>query len=149
VSYPIFSDEYWMQKALALAKQAGTEDEVPIGAIVVLNGEKLIAKGYNQTEKLNDVSAHAEMLALTAATNYLGAKYLPDCTLYVTIEPCPMCAAALNWAQLGTLVYGSPDPKRGYSLFKPGLLHTKTAVRHTVLPEECGEMVKAFFKSRR
>lgn len=149
MSYPVFSDEYWMQKALALAKQAGSEEEIPIGAIIVMNGEKLVAKGYNQTERLNDVSAHAEMLALTAATNYLGAKYLTDCTLYVTIEPCPMCAAALNWAQLGTLVYGSPDPKRGYSLFKPSLLHPKTVVRHTILPEECRNLMKVFFSQRR
>ena len=147
--YPAFSDEYWMQKALALAEQAGAKGEVPIGAIVVMNGEKVIGKGYNQTERLNDVSAHAEMLALTAATNFLGGKYLIDCTLYVTIEPCPMCAAALNWAQLSILVYGSSDPKRGFSLFKPSLLHPKTVVRHMVLADECGSMVKAFFAERR
>jgi tRNA(adenine34) deaminase len=144
-----FSDEFWMKKAFALARQAGEEGEVPIGAIVVLNGEKLIAKGYNQTEKLNDVSAHAEMLALTAAAGHLGGKYLMDCTLYVTIEPCPMCAAALNWAQLGTLVYAAPDVKRGYSLFRPSLLHPKTTVRQGILVDECGNLVKSFFEARR
>lgn len=147
--HALFSDEYWMQKALALARQAAAEEEIPIGAIVVMNGEKLIAKGYNQTERLNDVSAHAEMLALTAVTNFLGGKYLADCTLYVTIEPCPMCAAALNWAQLGTLVYGAQDIKRGYSLFQPSLLHPKTTVRHSILAEECARLMKDFFASRR
>jgi tRNA(adenine34) deaminase len=149
VSYPVFSDEYWMEKSLSLAVQAGEEEEIPIGAIIVLKGENLIAKGYNQTERLNDVSAHAEMLALTAACNHLGSKYLPDCTLYVTIEPCPMCAAALHWAQIGTIVYGAKDARKGYSLFTPPLLHPKTVVRNEVLPEACTQMMKSFFAARR
>jgi tRNA(adenine34) deaminase len=144
-----FSDEYFMQKALQLAKHAAEEDEIPIGAVIVMNGEKIIAKGYNQTEKLNDVTAHAEMLALTSAANYLGSKYLKDCTLYVTVEPCPMCAAALHWAQIDTVVYGTADRKRGYSLFSPPLLHPKTTVRNSVLHEACSKMMTAFFAAKR
>lgn len=144
-----FSDEYFMKKALQLAKQAGEEDEIPIGALIVMNGEKIIAKGYNQTEKLNDVTAHAEMLALTSAANYLGSKYLKNCTLYVTVEPCPMCAAALRWAQIDTVVYGTPDAKRGYSLFSPTLLHPKTVIRSNVLHEECSKLMTSFFAAKR
>lgn len=144
-----FSDEYFMQKALQLAKQAGEEDEIPIGAVIVMNGEKIIAKGYNQTEKLNDVTAHAEMLALTSAANYLGSKYLKDCTLYVTVEPCPMCAAALRWAQIDTVVYGTPDAKRGYSLFTPSLLHPKTVIRNRVMEKECSSLMTSFFSAKR
>src|ERR1700689_3828869 len=113
----VFSDEYFMRSALRLAGDAYAEDEIPIGAVVVMGGEKIIGKGYNQTEKLTDVTAHAEMLALTAASNHLGAKYLTECTIYVTIEPCPMCAAALHWAQIPVVVYGAKDPKRGFSKY--------------------------------
>ena len=149
MSYPVYSDEYFMQKALQLAEQALAEDEIPIGAVIVAGGQKIIAKGYNQTERLHDVTAHAEMLALTAASENLGSKYLRDCTLYVTVEPCPMCAAALGWAQISKVVFGAEDIKRGYSQFKPSLFHPKTVIRQGVLGDECGKMMKDFFKGKR
>lgn len=138
-----------MQKALQLAHQALEEDEIPIGAVIVSNGQKIIAKGYNQTERLHDVTAHAEMLALTAASENLGSKYLKDCAIYVTVEPCPMCAAALAWAQIPTVVFGAKDVKRGYSVFSPSLLHPKTVIRNGVLEEDCAKLMKDFFKSKR
>ena len=141
-------DERYMRDALREAGQAAAEGEIPIGAVVVCRG-KVISRGHNMTERLHDPSAHAEMIALTAATEALGGKYLTDCTLNVTVEPCPMCSGALNWAQLGALVYGAPDPKRGYSLFSPPLLHPKTEVRRGVLAEECSALVSEFFRSRR
>lgn len=141
-------DERYMRDALREAGQAAAEGEIPIGAVVVCRG-RVISRGHNMTERLHDPSAHAEMIALTAATEALGGKYLTDCTLYVTVEPCPMCSGALNWAQLGGLVYGAPDPKRGYSLFSPPLLHPKTEVRRGVLAEECSALVSEFFRSRR
>lgn len=141
-------DERYMRDALREAGQAAAEGEIPIGAVVVCHG-RVISRGHNMTERLHDPSAHAEMIALTAATEALGGKYLTDCTLYVTVEPCPMCSGALNWAQLGALVYGAPDPKRGYSLFSPPLLHPKTEVRRGVLAEECSALVSEFFRSRR
>ncbi len=141
-------DERFMREALAEARAAGGDEEVPIGAVVVCRG-RVIARGHNMTENLNDPSAHAEMIALTAATNAVGGKYLNDCTLYVTIEPCPMCAAALHWAHLGTLVYGADDPKRGYSLFSPPLLHPRTEVRKGILEKECSQLVSDFFKKNR
>ena len=137
-----------MRAALEEARAALVEDEIPIGAVVVCKG-RVIGRGHNMVERLADPTAHAEMIALTAATNALGGKYLSDCRLYVTVEPCPMCAAALGWAQLGSLVYGAPDPKRGYSLFTPGLLHPRTEVSSGVLQDECGSLVKEFFKARR
>ena len=137
-----------MRAALEEARAALAEDEIPIGAVVVCKG-RVIGRGHNMVERLADPTAHAEMIALTAATNALGGKYLSDCRLYVTVEPCPMCAAALGWAQLGSLVYGAPDPKRGYSLFSPGLLHPRTEVSRGVLQDECGSLVKEFFKARR
>jgi len=145
----VFSDEYFMRAALRLASDAFAEDEIPIGAVVVAGGEKIIGKGYNQTEKLNDVTAHAEMLALTAACNHLGAKYLTDCTMYVTIEPCPMCAAALGWAQIPLVVFGAKDAKKGFSKFKPSLLHPKTIIRNGILGDECAALMKQFFKNKR
>ena len=120
-------DEYFMGEALREARAAAAEEEVPIGAVVV-SGERVIARAHNQTELLHDVTAHAEMLALTAAEEALGAKYLGDCTLYVTVEPCPMCAGAIGWAQVGRLVYGASDPKRGYTLLTGPVLHPKTEV---------------------
>ena len=141
-------DERYMRDALREAGQAAAEGEIPIGAVVVCRG-RVISRGHNMTERLHDPSAHAEMIALTAATEALGGKYLTDCTLYVTVEPCPMCSGALNWAQLGALVYGAPDPKRGSSLFSPPLLHPKTEVRRGVLAEECSALVSEFFRSRR
>ena len=141
-------DERFMREALREARTAGEEDEVPIGAVVVCRG-RIIARGHNMTERLHDPTAHAEMVALTAATEALGGKYLDACTLYVTVEPCPMCAAALCWAQLGRLVYGAPDPRRGYTLFSPSLLHPRTEVASGLLADECGDLVKDYFKSKR
>ena len=137
-----------MAEALKEAANAAAEDEVPIGAVVVCNG-RIVGRGHNMTERLKDPSAHAEMIAITAATEALGGKYLDSCSLYVTVEPCPMCAGAMNWAQLGELVYGASDPKRGYNRFTPSLLHPKTKVQVGVLAEECGQMVSDFFKSKR
>ena len=134
--------------ALAQASEAASEDEVPIGAVIVWRG-RLIGKGHNMTERLKDPTAHAEMIALTSATQAMGGKYLNDCTLYVTVEPCPMCAAALCWAQIGRIVYGAADPKRGYSLFTPSLLHPKTEVTSGVLGDECSKIVTDYFKSKR
>ena len=141
-------DNRFMREALREAQAAASEDEVPIGAVVVCRG-RIIAKGHNMTERLHDPTAHAEMIALTAATEALGGKYLDSCTLYVTVEPCPMCATALCWAQLGSLVYGASDPKRGHSMFSPSLLHPKTEVKSGVLADECSEIVKSYFKSKR
>lgn len=141
-------DERYMREALREADSAASEDEVPIGAVIVCRG-RVIARGHNMTERLHDPTAHAEMIALTAATEAVGGKYLNDCTLYVTVEPCPMCAAALNWAQIGRIVYGAPDPKRGYSIYSPSLLHPKTETVSGVLAEECSGIVSAYFKSKR
>ena len=141
-------DEKYMQEALREARAAGAEDEVPIGAVVVCRG-RVIARGHNMTERLHDPTAHAEMIALTAATEALGGKYLDACTLYVTVEPCPMCAAALGWAQLGRLVWGAPDPRRGYTLFSPSLLHPRTEVASGLLADDCAALVKDYFKSKR
>ena len=134
--------------ALAQASEAASEDEVPIGAVIVCRG-RIIGKGHNMTERLKDPTAHAEMIALTSATQAMGGKYLNDCTLYVTVEPCPMCAAALCWAQIGRIVYGAAAPKRGYSLFTPSLLHPKTEVTSGVLGDECSKIVTDYFKSKR
>lgn len=141
-------DEKFMREALREAKAAEAEDEIPIGAVIVFAG-RVIAKGHNMTERLHDPTAHAEMIAITAATEAMGGKYLNDCTLYVTVEPCPMCATASAWAQVGKIVYGASDPKRGYSLFMPSLLHPKTEVVSGVLAEECGGMVTEFFRNKR
>lgn len=144
-------DEYYMSLALRQAEKAFDEDEVPVGAVIVCNG-KIIATGYNQTESLNDVTAHAEMIALTAASNNLGGKYLPQCTLYVTVEPCIMCAGALGWSQIGRIVYGASDPKRGFTKYcKENLtpLHPKTIVTSGVLEFESSELMKEFFKNKR
>lgn len=124
------------------------EDEIPIGAVITFAG-RVIAKGHNMTERLHDPTAHAEMIAITAATEAMGGKYLNDCTLYVTVEPCPMCAAASAWSQIGRIVYGAIDPKRGFSMFSPSLLHPKTEVEAGVLAEECGSLVSEFFKKKR
>lgn len=142
------ADERMMREALAEARAARDEDEVPIGAVVVHNG-RIISRGHNMTERLGDPTAHAEMIAITSACEAMGGKHLNECTLYVTVEPCPMCAAALAWAQLGSLVYGTSDPKRGYSLFSPSLLHPKTRISHGILEEECSSIVSDYFKSKR
>ena len=141
-------DEKYMLEALKEARAAFNEDEIPVGAVVVCKG-RIIGKGHNMTETLHDPTAHAEMIAITAATEALGGKYPTDCTLYVTVEPCPMCAAALSWAQAGRIVFGAADPKRGYSLFSPSLLHPRTEVRSGVLTEECSALMKDFFAGKR
>ncbi|TXB62798.1 nucleoside deaminase [Phaeodactylibacter luteus] len=144
----VFTDEYFMEKALQEAEEAFAAGEIPVGAVVVAHNQ-IIARAHNQTELLNDVTAHAEMLALTAAANHLGSKYLRQCTLYVTLEPCVMCAGALQWAQLGRLVYGAADEKRGYLRQGNGLLHPKTRVEYGVREAQCQGLLKAFFKARR
>ncbi|MDD2243815.1 MAG: nucleoside deaminase [Dysgonamonadaceae bacterium] len=144
----LLDDEYFMNQALIEAKKAYEEDEVPIGAIVICK-QRIIARAHNLTELLNDVTAHAEMQAITAAANVLGGKYLTDCTLYVTVEPCPMCAGALGWSQIDRIVYGTNDQKRGYSTISPNLLHPKTTVRFGILEEECASLMKSFFKKKR
>ena len=141
-------DRSFMEAALAQAREALAEDEVPIGAVIGCGG-KIIGRGHNMTESLSDPTAHAEMIALTAATSALGGKYLKGSTIYVTVEPCPMCAAALAWAQVDAVVYGADDPKRGYTLYSPSLLHPKTEVRRGVLQEECSKLVTDYFKSKR
>ena len=142
------TDQEYMQKALIEAKQAFEEDEVPVGAVIVCR-DRIIARAHNLTERLTDVTAHAEMQAITAAANALGGKYLTDCTLYVTVEPCVMCAGALASAQLSRIVYGASDPKRGFSVFAPNALHPRTEVTKGVLAEECANLMKDFFQRRR
>jgi tRNA(adenine34) deaminase len=137
-----------MKEALKEAEKAFATDEVPVGAVVVVNG-RIISRAHNLTERLNDPTAHAEMQAITMATNMFGGKYLNEATLYVTVEPCPMCAAALNWAQVGKVVYGASDSKRGFSLFSPSLLHPKTEILQGILNEECSNLMKNFFASKR
>ena len=142
------NDEYFMKEALKEAAKANAIDEVPVGAVVVCE-KKIIARAHNYIEQLTDVTAHAEMQAITAAANHLGSKYLNECTLYVTLEPCPMCAGALSWSKLNKLVYGASDEKRGYCLFHPPLLHPKTTVVSGILKEECGALMTNFFKKKR
>lgn len=137
-----------MREAIAEAKKALAQDEIPIGAVVVANG-MIIGRGHNLTETLHDVTAHAEMQAITAAEEWLGGKYLDQCTLYVTVEPCVMCAGAISWSQLGRLVFGAADEKRGYQRLAPNALHPKTEVTSGILAEECSSMMKDFFKSKR
>ena len=141
-------DEKMMREALKEAQAAMTAGEIPIGAVVARKG-RIIGRGHNMTEKLHDTTAHAEMIAITAATEALGGKYLTDCTLYVTVEPCPMCAGALAWSQVSRIVYGAPDPRRGYSLFSPSLLHPRTEAIGGVLQEDCSALMLEFFKSKR
>lgn len=141
-------DETYMQKALDEARQAAKEGEIPIGAIVVCGG-RIISRTHNLTETLNDVTAHAEMQAITASANYLGGKYLTDCTLYVTVEPCPMCAGAIGWAQIPRIVYGAGDEKRGYRRYAPQAMHPKAECIGGVLEEECRSLMQEFFRSRR
>jgi tRNA(adenine34) deaminase len=142
------TDEYYMRMALAEADRAAERDEVPVGAVIVA-GKSIIARAHNLTETLNDPTAHAEMQAITAAASYLGGKYLTDCTIYVTVEPCVMCAGALAWSQISTVVYGAPDPKKGYTTTGAAILHPKTEVRSGVLSDECSELMKKFFLKKR
>jgi len=146
--YPVLSDEYFMNEALKEAHKAMTLEEVPVGAVVV-NQNRIIARAHNQTQQLNDVTAHAEMIAITSAANYLGTKYLSECTLFVTLEPCVMCAAALKWAQLGSLVFAASDPKEGFSRLKEQILHKKTAIIPGTLEKEASLLLKQFFLQRR
>jgi tRNA(adenine34) deaminase len=143
-----FTDQYFMQQAFKEAQEAFRKDEVPVGAIVVCN-QQIISRAHNLTETLNDVTAHAEMLAITSASEFLGGKYLTDCTLYVTVEPCPMCAGALSWAQISRVVYGTHDEKRGFSNHLPSLLHPKTELVSGIMEEECRELMKMFFRKKR
>ena len=141
-------DKYYMTQALAEAEKAFARDEVPVGAVVVC-ADRIIARGHNLTETLHDVTAHAEMQAITAAANFLGGKYLTDCTLYVTVEPCVMCAGALGWSQISKIVYGASDEKRGFTRFAPNSLHPKTEVISSVLEADCSELMKDFFRKKR
>lgn len=141
-------DAFYMKKALQEAEAAAGEGEVPVGAVVVCQ-DRIIARAHNLTETLHDVTAHAEVQAITAAADYLGGKYLDKCTLYVTVEPCIMCAGALGWSQLARLVYGCHDSKRGYSQFAPKALHPKTEVTSGVLEDDCAQLMTAFFKRKR
>lgn len=145
---PQNDDEHYMRMALQEAERAFEADEVPVGAIVVCQG-RILAKAHNLTETLHDVTAHAEMQALTAASEALGGKYLDQCTLYVTVEPCIMCAGAIGWSQMGRVVYGAADPKRGFATFAPQALHPRTEVVQGVLEEECAGLMKSFFKRKR
>lgn len=144
----VFSDEYFMKEALKEAHKAYDLDEVPIGAVIVCN-QRIIARAHNLTERLNDVTAHAEMQAFTSAANYLGAKFLDDCILYVTIEPCIMCAGASYWARIGKIVYGASDNKKGYSEVENKIIHPKTEVVSGVMEKECGSLMTTYFKQKR
>ncbi len=142
------SDEYFMRQAIAEAEKAYKAGEIPVGAVVVCQN-RIIARAHNQTERLNDVTAHAEIIALTAAAEYLGSKYLDECTIYVTLEPCPMCAGALAWAQTERIIFGASDDKRGFMRFGKEMLHPKTKLELGILQEECADLMKRFFKERR
>ncbi|MFK7982981.1 MAG: nucleoside deaminase [Saprospiraceae bacterium] len=144
----MFPEEYFMQQAFRQAEKAFDEGEVPVGAVIVCN-DLIIAKAHNQTELLTDVTAHAEIIALTSASEYLGSKYLQECTMYVTLEPCVMCAGALAWAQLGRLVFGASDEKKGFFRYGKELLHPKTVVLQGVMETQCGGLMTEFFKRRR
>ncbi|GAY29304.1 nucleoside deaminase [Prevotella sp. MGM2] len=144
----VMIDEEYMKRALEQAQMAFDRDEVPVGAVVVCR-DRIIARAHNLTETLNDVTAHAEMQAITAAADALGGKYLDVCTLYVTVEPCVMCAGAIGWSQLGRLVYGAADPKRGFSVYAPKALHPRTEIVGGVMAEECGGLMTSFFKRKR
>ena len=144
----IYSDEYYMQQALLEAEAAFANGEIPVGAIVVCKN-RIIARAHNQTERLHDVTAHAEILAITAAAEHLGSKYLTDCTLYVSLEPCVMCAGALAWSQIARVVYGAADEKRGFMRFGKTVLHPKTQVEYGIEMERCGALMTRFFRERR
>ena len=144
----MFDDKYFMRQALIEAKAAGEDGEIPIGAVMVCRNS-IIARSHNLTETLHDVTAHAEMQAITAAAETIGGKYLTDCTLYVTVEPCVMCAGALGWSQISRIVYGASDPRRGYSRIAPDALHPRTEVVSGVLEDECRQLMVDFFKNKR
>ena len=142
------TDTHYLKQALVEARKAFDKDEVPVGAVIVCN-DRIIARAHNLTETLNDVTAHAEMQAITAAATNIGGKYLNDCTLYVTVEPCPMCAGALGWSQIGRIVYGASDEKRGYRRYAPDVLHPRTQVTEGICTEEAGALMKEFFSRKR
>ena len=144
----LYSDEYFMKEALKEAKQAFQKDEVPVGAVIVFNN-MVIARAHNLTEALTDVTAHAEMQAFTAAANTLGNKFLQECTLYVTLEPCTMCAGASYWTQIGKIVFGASDPKRGYKKLSPNSIHPKTEIISGIMEKECSDLLKLFFEQKR
>lgn len=144
----VYDDAWFMRQALAEAHKARERDEVPVGAVITCE-DRIIARAHNTTEQLLDVTAHAEILCITAASEFLGSKYLPECTLYVTLEPCVMCAGALHWAQIGRIVYGADDEKRGFMRYGKTLLHPATKVECGILQEECSALLKAFFKAKR
>lgn len=144
----VFSDESFMKKAIQEAELAASEGEVPVGAVIVCNNA-VIAKAHNQVERLGDITAHAEMLAITAAANYLGSKFLEDCTLYVSLEPCVMCAGAIKWARIGRVVYGASDDKGGFMQYGKELLHTSTKLEYGIKHDICAKLLKDFFKDRR
>ena len=144
----MLDDEYFMKQAIIEAEKAFAEDEIPIGAVIV-SQQRIIARAHNLTQMLNDVTAHAEMQSITSAADVLGGKYLQGCTLYVTVEPCPMCAGALGWSQISRIVYGAKDEKRGYSKFSPSILHPKTVVKSGVLEEQCSALMQKFFAKKR
>ena len=144
----MLDDVFFMKQALAEAQKAFDCDEIPVGAVIVCQG-RIIARAHNLTERLTDVTAHAEMQAITSAAGFLGGKYLTDCTLYVTLEPCVMCAGALGWAQIRKVVFGASDPKRGFQRFAPQALHPKTEVVSGILEEECTALMKGFFRKKR
>lgn len=141
-------DISYMRQAIAEARKSLSMDEIPIGAVIVCR-DTIIARGHNLTERLHDVTAHAEMQAITAAAEYLGGKYLDGCTIYVTVEPCVMCAGALGWSQISRVVYGAPDARRGFTLLAPDALHPRTKVTGGVLEDECSQLMKSFFASKR
>jgi tRNA(adenine34) deaminase len=145
---PLYTDEYFMREAMKEARKAFEAGEVPVGAVVVA-ADRIIARGHNLTERLNDVTAHAEMQCITAAANFLGGKYLGDCTMYITLEPCGMCAGALGWSQLGKLVFSASDEKRGYRIYSQRLLHPKTVIQHGLFAEENEALLKEFFRNKR
>lgn len=148
IAYPLFSDDYFMNEALKEAYKAMEKDEVPVGSVIVCEN-RIIARAHNLTETLNDVTAHAEMQAFTSASDFLGGKYLNECVLFVTLEPCVMCAGASFWAQLGKIIYGTSDEKRGYTLIRQPLLHPKTSVAGGILEAECRHLLKSFFARKR
>lgn len=144
----VLNHEHFMREALKEAHKAFEQDEVPVGAVIVCNG-RIVARGHNLTEKLNDPTAHAEMQAFTAATNFIGGKYLDQCTLYVTVEPCTMCAGASYWTQIGAVVYGARDEKRGFLALSKSILHPRTVLSGGVMEKECSELMKEFFRRKR
>ena len=144
----VFTDDYFMNEAYKLALEAYEVNEIPVGAVIV-SQNRIIARSYNQTERLVDCTAHAEMLAITSAQHYFGNKYLNDCSIYVTLEPCPMCAGALYWSQIGKIFFGAKDQKRGFSSYKPSLIHPKTSIHQGLMEQECSDLVSAFFKKLR